>query len=142
MVLFPRKTKFKKYFKFRAMFRKYENRCIVPGTGASCLKIIKGGRITAYQLEAARKVCKRKLKVKFKKENPFFNVFTDIGVSKKSSGLRMGKGKGSIEFWAAFSSSGRSLIELSSFVNKFAATSALQAASLKLPFKTKIIFTL
>jgi len=140
MVLFPKKTKFKKYFKFKNFFSKFDNRCIIPKAGASSLKIIKGGRITSLQLESLRKVCKRKLRLKFKKETPRFNVFTDIAVTKKSSGVRMGKGKGSLDFWATFGNSGRILLELSPAVNKFSAISALKAASFKLPFKTKIVF--
>src|ERR1700761_9030291 len=100
MVLFPKKTKFKKCFKFKNFFHKFENRCIVPKVGASSLKIIKGGRLTSLQLESFRKVCKRKLRLKYRKETPCFNVFTDIPVTKKSSGVRMGKGKGSLNFWA------------------------------------------
>jgi large subunit ribosomal protein L16 len=140
MVLFPKKTKFKKFFKFKNFFNKFDNRCIVPKAGASSLKIVKGGRVSSFQLEAVRKVCKRKLRLKFRKETPRFNIFTDIVVTKKSSGVRMGKGKGSLNFWASFSNSGRVILELSSNINKFSAAAALKAAAFKLPFKTKLVF--
>jgi large subunit ribosomal protein L16 len=52
----------------------------------------------------------------------------------------MGKGKGSLNFWASFSNSGRIILELSPNVNKFSAAAALKAAAFKLPFKTKLVF--
>lgn len=140
MVLFPRKTKFKKFFKFTKLFNKFENRYSIPKVGVSGLKLIKGGRINFNQLESIRKVCRKKLKSKFKKEIPRFSLFSDIGVSKKSSGLRMGKGKGALEFWACFGGKGRVILELSSNVTRFGSLTALKAASFKLPYRSKIIF--
>lgn len=140
MVIVPKKTKFKKYRKFKSMFFRVENRYIVPKVGILAIKLIGTGRIKNNQLEAARKVCKRKLKRKFKKEIPHFSVFSDIVVTKKSSGVRMGKGKGSLNYWASFVASGRVLIELSSLVDKNSGSSILLSASRKLPYKYKFVF--
>lgn len=140
MVLIPKKTKFKKYRKFSSLFFQTENRYYIPKVGVTGLKLIGCGRIRNNQLEAARKVCKRRLKKKFKKENPKFSIFSDVIVTKKSNGVRMGKGKGNLDYWTSFASKGRILIELSSLIDRNSSFSILLAASKKLPYKYRFVF--
>jgi len=98
-----------------------ENRYILPKVGKMGLKILNSFRLTAKQIETIRKIIKRKMSKKTK-EKLILNVFPDLPVTKKSSGLRMGKGKGHIEYWCVPVIKGRILFEItennsSSFYN-------------------------
>ncbi len=92
-------------------------------------------RITARQIEAARRAITRHIK---RQGKVFIRVFPDVPVSKKPLEVRQGKGKGSVEFWAARVKPGRILFELEGVPHDLA-REALDLAAAKLPIATKFI---
>ena len=103
--------------------------------GAFGLKAIKPARITARQIEAARRAITRHLR---RAGRVWIRIFPDTPVSSKPAEVRMGKGKGSPEFWACRVKPGRILFEVDG-VSEQIAKEALYKASAKLPIKTKFI---
>jgi large subunit ribosomal protein L16 len=138
MLLFPRKTKYKKNHKDIGKFLNYEHKYNIPKFGFYALKLKRSTRITTNQIEAARKVIRKRIKKKTK-ERINIAVFTDKIATKKSSGVRMGKGKGNFNYWYTIGASGRIIYELSYKIHKNNAVNALKAASSKFPVKCKII---
>ena len=138
MLLFPRKTRYKKNHKGIGKFLNSEHRYNKPKFGFYALKIKKSTRITTNQIEAARKVIRKRIKRKTK-EKINIAIFADRIATKKSSGVRMGKGKGNFNFWYTIAVSGRIIYELSYKIHKNNAINALKAASSKFPVKCKII---
>ena len=132
-MLQPKRTKFRKQFKGR-------NRGLAT-TGSKVsfgefgLKALERGRITARQIEAARRAMTRHIK---RGGKVWIRVFPDVPVSKKPLEVRMGKGKGSVEYWAAVVKPGRVLFEVGGMDEK-TALNALRLASYKLSVRTKII---
>jgi len=100
------------------------------------LKILSNGLLSSVVLEAARKSIKKKLK---KVGILKINVFPNIPITKKSNGIRMGKGIGNIAQWVFPLKKGLILFELNN-VSLNTAKIALKAASYKLPVKTKFIY--
>lgn len=92
--------------------------------------------ITARQIEAVRVTINRKLK---KVGKLFLRIFPDKPITKKPAETRMGKGKGSPEFWVAVVKRGRILMEVGGELNKEEAKKILQSASYKLPIATRFI---
>ena len=92
-------------------------------------------RITARQIEAARRAITRHLR---RAGRLWIRVFPDVPVSSKPAEVRMGKGKGAPEYWAATVTPGRILFEVDG-VEGNVAKEALRLASQKLPIKTKFI---
>lgn len=132
-MLVPKKTKYRKAFKGR-----------IHGTskggteltfGIFGLKALEPERITARQIEAARKAITRHLK---RVGKLWIRIFPDIPVSKKPAEVRMGSGKGAPEFFAARVKPGRVMFELDG-VNEELARGAFERASAKLPIKTKFV---
>lgn len=133
MILRPKKTKFRKAFKgkihgkakggFKIAFGKY------------ALKALEPERIKEIQIEAARKAINRHLR---RAGKLWIRIFPDLPVSKKPADVRMGSGKGSVEFWACRVKPGRILFELDS-VTEEQARGAFMKGAAKLPIKTKII---
>lgn len=127
-----RYTKFKKSklkkLKFKANHLKF---------GTFGLKAVQSGIIKSNQLLAAKQAISKKIK---KKGKLWVNIFTNLSITSKPIGFRMGKGKGAISHWAAKISSGNILFEIcsSNFNDSF---SALKLAGSKLPIKTKIIYS-
>jgi large subunit ribosomal protein L16 len=103
--------------------------------GEFSLKTREAKIISFKQLEAARRVLRRKLK---KEGNIWIRVFTGIPITKKSLGTRMGKGKGPVVSWIFPLKKGTPIFELKN-VSKAKARKALEACSKKLPFKTIIV---
>jgi large subunit ribosomal protein L16 len=103
--------------------------------GEYALKATSSGKMTAQQIEAARVAINRKIK---RGGKVWIRVFPDKPVTKKPAETRMGKGKGSPEFWVAPIKPGRILYELSG-VDEELAVRALTLAGNKLPFSTKVI---
>ena len=103
--------------------------------GDFALKATSSGKMTAQQIEAARVAINRKIK---RGGKVWIRVFPDKPVTKKPAETRMGKGKGSPEFWVAPIKPGRILYELSG-VDEELAVRALTLAGNKLPFSTKVI---
>ena len=103
--------------------------------GAYGLKALTPDRITARQIEAARRAITREMK---RAGRVWIRIFPDVPVSDKPAEVRMGKGKGSIEYWCARVKPGRIMFEIDGVPEEVARTAfALGAA--KLPIKTKFI---
>ena len=132
-MLQPARQKFRKQHKGR-------NRGIATtgnkvSFGEFGLKAIGRGRITARQIEAARRVMTRHIK---RGGRVWIRIFPDKPISKKPAEVRMGKGKGSPEYYACRVKPGRILFEVDG-VSEQIAKEALYKASAKLPIKTKTI---
>jgi len=132
-MLQPKRTKYRKAFKGR-----------ISGAakggfnldfGAFGLKAMEPDRLTARQIEAARRAITRHMK---RAGRVWIRVFPDVPVSKKPAEVRMGSGKGAPEFWAARVKPGRVLFELDG-VPVQVAREALELAAAKLPIKTRFV---
>jgi large subunit ribosomal protein L16 len=132
-MLQPKKTKFRKQFKGRI------HGVAKGGTdldfGAYGLKAQEPARVTARQIEAARRAITRHMK---RAGRVWIRIFPDVPVTKKPTEVRMGKGKGSVEFWAAKVKPGRIMFEVDG-VSKVIAQEALELAAAKLPIKTRFV---
>jgi len=132
-MLQPKKTKFRKAHKGRIKGK------AKGGTelnfGSFGLKAMEPDRITARQIEAARRAMTRQMK---RVGRVWIRIFPDVPVTKKPTEVRMGKGKGSVEFWAAKVKPGRVMFEIDG-VSEPIAREALSLAAAKLPIKTRII---
>jgi len=103
--------------------------------GAYGLKATTPARITARQIEAARRAITRHLR---RAGRVWIRIFPDVPVSSKPAEVRMGKGKGNPEFWVARVKPGRIMFEIDG-VNGDLATEALKLASAKLPLDTRVV---
>ena len=132
-MLQPKRTKFRKQFKGR-------NRGLATtgnkvSFGEYGLKAVERGKITARQIEAARRAMTRYIK---RGGKIWIRVFPDVPVSKKPLEVRMGKGKGNVEYWVCKIQPGRVLYEMEG-VNESIAREAFRLASAKLPFMTTFV---
>ncbi len=132
-MLSPKKVKRRKVFKGR--MKGLANRGSDISFGSYALKALDCGKMTAQQIEAGRIAINRKIK---RGGKVWIRVFPDKPITKKPAETRMGKGKGSPEYWVAPIKPGRILYELDG-VNKDLAVRALTLAGNKLPFATKVI---
>ncbi|WP_242098285.1 MULTISPECIES: 50S ribosomal protein L16 [unclassified Sphingomonas] len=132
-MLQPKKTKFRKAFKGRIHGDAKGGTSL--NFGSYGLKAMEPDRITARQIEAARRAITRHIK---RQGRLWIRIFPDVPVSSKPAEVRMGKGKGSPEFWAARVKPGRILFELDGVEGKIAAE-AFERAAMKLPIKVKVI---
>ena len=132
-MLQPARTKYRKAHKGR--IHGNASRCNKLNFGAYGLKALQPERIMSKQIEAARVALTRHMK---RTGKVWSRVFSNIPVSKKPTEVRMGKGKGSTEFWVCRVKPGRILFEVDG-VNEIVAKVALYKASAKLPIKTKFI---
>ena len=132
-MLQPARTKYRKAHKGRIHGK--ASRCDKLNFGAYGLKALQPERIISNQIEAARVALTRHMK---RTGKVWSRVFSNIPVSKKPTEVRMGKGKGSTEFWVCRVKPGRILFEVDG-VNEIVAREALYKASAKLPIKTKFI---
>lgn len=132
-MLQPKRTKFRKQHKGR-----------IKGTakggttltfGAFGLKAQEPERVTARQIEAARRAMTRHMK---RAGRVWIRIFPDVPVTKKPTEVRMGKGKGSVEYWAAKVKPGRIMFEIDG-VREEVAREALRLAAMKLPVKTRFV---
>ena len=103
--------------------------------GSFGLKATEPERITARQIEAARRAMTRQMK---RQGRVWIRIFPDTPVTSKPVEVRMGKGKGSIDFWACKVKPGRVLFEIDG-VAEVVARDALRLAAMKLPIKTRIV---
>ena len=103
--------------------------------GSYGLKALEPDRITARQIEAARRAITRHIR---RQGRLWIRVFPDVPVSSKPAEVRMGKGKGAPEYWAARVKPGRILFELDGVPGPIAAV-AFSRAMEKLPIKTKVV---
>ena len=132
-MLSPKRTKYRKAFKGR-----------ISGAakggfnldfGSFGLKAMEPDRLTARQIEAARRAITRHMK---RAGRVWIRVFPDVPVSKKPAEVRMGSGKGAPEFWAARVKPGRVLFELEGVTPQIA-REALALGAAKLPIKTRFV---
>ncbi len=132
-MLSPKRTKFRKAHKGRihgAAKGGYE-----LNFGSYGLKALSPERVTARQIEAARRAITRYMK---RAGKVWIRVFPDVPVSKKPAEVRQGKGKGSPEYWACRVKPGRIMFEIDG-VSKEVAMRAFELASAKLPVKSKFV---
>src|SRR5688572_22735454 len=132
-MLQPKKTKYRKAHKGRIHGDAKGGATL--SFGAFGLKAMKPERITARQIEAARRCIARHMK---RQGKVWIRVFPDVPVSKKPLEVRMGSGKGSPEFWVCRVKPGRIMFELDG-VSVDVAKEALSLAAAKLPIKTKFV---
>ena len=132
-MLFPQKTKFRKQFKGRIHGAAKGNYKL--NFGSYGLKALEPERITSRQIESARKAITRYLK---RAGRLWIRVFPDVPVTKKPTEVRMGKGKGAVEFWACRIHPGRIMFEVDG-VDISEARKAMRLAAAKLPIKCKFV---
>ena len=132
-MLQPKRTKFRKAFKGRIHGNAKGGTDL--NFGAFGLKAMEPERITARQIEAARRAITRHIR---RQGRLWIRVFPDVPVSSKPAEVRMGKGKGSVEFWAARVHPGRIMFEIDG-VPDDVAREALRLGAAKLPVKTRIV---
>ena len=132
-MLLPKRTKYRKAHKGRIHGNAKGGTKL--NFGAFGLKAIKPARITARQIEAARRAITRHLR---RAGRVWIRIFPDTPVSSKPAEVRMGKGKGTPEFWVAKVKPGRIMFEIDG-VTKNSAEEALNLASAKLPMETKVV---
>jgi large subunit ribosomal protein L16 len=132
-MLQPKRTKFRKQHKMRN--RGIATRGDKVSFGDYGLKATSRGRITARQIEAARRAINRHVK---RGGQIWIRIFPDKPITKKPLEVRMGKGKGAVEYWAAVVKPGRILFEVGG-VPIDIAKEALRLAAQKLPVKTRFV---
>ncbi|WP_028319795.1 50S ribosomal protein L16 [Desulfobulbus elongatus] len=132
-MLSPRKVKHRKQFKGRMRGEAYRGSDLAFGDFA--LKALGCGRMTSQQIEAARIAINRKVK---RGGQLWIRIFPDKPITKKPAETRMGKGKGSPEYWVATIHPGRILYEIKGVPEELA-LEALRLASFKLPFPTTVV---
>ncbi|HEX3217358.1 MAG TPA: 50S ribosomal protein L16 [Aestuariivirgaceae bacterium] len=132
-MLQPKRTKFRKQFKGRI------KGAAKGGTelnfGAFGLKAMEPDRVTARQIEAARRAMTRHMK---RAGRVWIRIFPDVPVTKKPTEVRMGSGKGGVEFWAARVKPGRIMFEIDG-VSRDIAEEAMRLGAAKLPIKTRFV---
>lgn len=132
-MLQPKRTKFRKAHKGRIKGAAKGGTAL--NFGSYGLKALEPERVTSRQIEAARRAMTREMK---RAGRVWIRIFPDVPVSKKPTEVRMGKGKGSVEYWAARVAPGRIMFEIDG-VDDDTAREALSLAAAKLPIKTRII---
>ena len=132
-MLSPKRTKFRKQHKGRI------HGVASSGTslnfGSHGLKAVVAGRLTARQIEAARRAMTRHMR---RAGRVWIRIFPDVPVSSKPAEVRMGKGKGSTDYWMARVKPGRVMFEVDGVPDNVA-REAFELAAAKLPIQTKII---
>jgi large subunit ribosomal protein L16 len=134
-MLQPKKIRWRKHHKELQRIRGKSPRGASLNFGQYGLKAMEPGRITARQIEAARITMTRHIK---RQGRIWIRMFPDLPVSKKPAEVRMGKGKGSPEFWVAAVKAGRILYEMDG-IDEEIARGALELAASKLPIRTKFV---
>ena len=132
-MLQPKRTKYRKAFKGSI------NGESKGGTdlnfGAFGLKSLEPNRVTAREIEAARRAITRHMK---RQGRVWIRIFPDLPVTKKPTEVRMGKGKGSVEYWAARVAPGRVMFEIDG-VGEDVAREALRLGAAKLSVRTRFV---
>jgi LSU ribosomal protein L16P len=129
----PKRTKFRKQQKGRNRGLAFNGNRV--SFGEFGLKTVEHGRITARQIEAARRTITRFVK---RGGKMWIRIFPDVPVTKKPLEVRMGSGKGNVEYWVARVQPGKMLYELEG-VTEEQAREAFRLASAKLPVKTTFV---
>ena len=134
MLLLPKRSKYKKIKKGK--LTKFEFKSNKLKFGNIGLKALESGIISARQLEAARQAIMRKTN---RKGKLWIRIFPDLPITNKPKEIRMGKGKGSVSFWASRVAGGKILFEICGITRSIAIT-AFRTGGAKLPIKTKVVF--
>jgi len=129
----PKRTKYRKQHKGRVRGKASAGTSL--NFGAYGLKAVEPARVTARQIEAARRAISRHIK---RVGRVWIRIFPDVPVSKKPAEVRMGSGKGSPEFWMCRIHPGRILFEMDG-VPREIALHAMTLAAAKLPLKTRFV---
>ena len=132
-MLQPKKTKYRKALKGRIHGSAKGGFSL--NFGSYGLKTVEPERITARQIEAARRAITRQMK---RQGRVWIRVFPDLPVTGKPAEVRMGKGKGSVEYWAARVAPGRIMFEIDGVADDIA-RDALKLGAAKLPIRTRIV---
>ena len=132
-MLQPKRTKFRKMHKGRNTGLALRGSTVAFGTIA--LKSVERGRMTARQIEACRRTITRRVK---RGGKIWIRVFPDKPITEKPLEVRMGNGKGNVEYWVCEIKPGKILYELDG-VSEELAREAFTLAAAKLPFKTAIV---
>jgi large subunit ribosomal protein L16 len=132
-MLLPKRTKFRK--QFRGKNRGVANTGNKVSFGEFGLKSLERGEITSRQIESARRAISRHVK---RGGKIWIRIFPDTPITKKPLEVRMGKGKGSVEYWVAKIQPGKMLYEIEG-VTEDIARQAFSLASAKLPVKTTFV---
>lgn len=133
-MLMPKRVKRRKVQKGR--IKGVAQRGTIVAFGDFGIKTLEIGRITSRQIEAARIAMTRRMK---RAGKVWIRIFPDKPMTKKPAETRMGKGKGSPEFWVAPVRPGRILFEVGGGIDLELAKEAMRLAQQKLPVKTKIV---
>ena len=129
----PKRSKFRKAFKGRIHGDAKGGYAL--NFGEFGLKAMEPERVTARQIEAARRAITRQMK---RQGRVWIRIFPDLPVSDKPAEVRMGKGKGAVEYWAARVAPGRIMFEVDGVADDIA-REALRLGAAKLPVKTRIV---
>ena len=132
-MLAPKRTKFRKAHKGR--IKGNAKGATTLTFGSFGLKALSPGRVTARQIEASRRAITRHMR---RSGRVWIRVFPDVPVTQKPAEVRQGKGKGTVEYWAARVKPGRIMFEVDG-VPQDVATVALELAAAKLPVQTKVV---
>ena len=132
-MLSPKRTKFRKQFKGRIHGNAKGGSEL--NFGQFGLKATTPERVTARQIEAARRAMTRHMK---RQGRVWIRIFPDVPVTSKPTEVRMGKGKGSVDYWAAKVKPGRVMFEIDG-VSEPIAREALRLAAMKRPVKCRFI---
>ncbi len=132
-MLSPKRTKFRKAHKGRIHGNAKGGTSL--NFGSIGLKALEPGRITSRQIESARRAIVRRLR---RQGKVWIRIFPDVPVSSKPAEVRMGKGKGTPEYWAARVKPGRVMFEMDG-VEQDIGKEAFELAAAKLPIRCKII---
>ena len=129
----PKKTKYRKQFKGRIHGASKGGTAL--NFGSHGLKSLEPERVTARQIEAARRAITRQMK---RQGRVWIRIFPDVPVTSKPTEVRMGKGKGAVDFWACRVKPGRIMFELDG-VDEETAREALRLGAAKLSVRTRFV---
>ena len=132
-MLQPKRTKFRKQHKGRIHGEAKGG--FELNFGGFALKATEPERVTARQIEAARRAITRHMK---RQGRVWIRIFPDVPVTGKPTEVRMGKGKGSVDYWAARVKPGRIMFEIDG-VTEIIAREALRLGAMKLPVTTRVV---
>nr|QVX31307.1 ribosomal protein L16 [Attheya longicornis] len=132
MFLQPKKIKYKKTRKGRLLRMNFRSNLLTSGTIG--LKAYESGTISARQIEAARQAINRKIK---RTGKLWIKIFPHLPITKKPNEVRMGKGKGAVDYWSSKVRKGTVIFELAGITTNIA-VAAFNTGGAKLPIKTLI----
>ena len=132
-MMLPKRTKYRKAFKGRIHGNAKGGYSL--NFGSYVLKTVEPERITARQIEACRRAITRQMK---RQGRVWIRVFPDLPVTGKPAEVRMGSGKGAVDYWAARVAPGRILLEIDGVPDDIA-REALRLGAAKLPVRTRVV---